>query len=408
MACKSYPNTKSENLYRRNFNKTISLVFDRLSRVTSGRKVIKEIDGFRFLAIVSVVLFHLKTHYSSQTSGVSQSVEASENYFLFLINGGGAGVNIFFAISGFILSIPFAQQNLFQEKSVILGKYFTRRLTRLEPPYIISMLLFFVIQVLFLNINASELLPNLVASLLYVHYFVYGEWSVINPVAWSLETEVQFYILAPLFSLIFLIPRRLWRRALFVAIPLLFIFINIKFKHLIFEEYNLRKSIIYYLPYFFIGFLFSDIFLNARSYFERKNILFDIIGIFSIIGIFWSHQQRTLIHFFFETTFIFTTFFCVFKGPVINWFFSRRFIVVTGGMCYTIYLIHYPFFHFFLGITSQVSPFSNFTANYLVQIALCIPVLFLVSSAFFILFEKPFMYRDWPKDIKRAYSFIWN
>ena len=43
----------------------------------------------------------------------------------------------------------------------------------------------------------APLLPHLLASLGYVHNIVYGVPSTINVVAWSLEIEVQFYILAP-------------------------------------------------------------------------------------------------------------------------------------------------------------------------------------------------------------------
>ena len=50
------------------------------------------------------------------------------------------GVELFFAISGFILGIPFASHYLRGVPRVNLRRYFIRRLTRLEPPYIINLM----------------------------------------------------------------------------------------------------------------------------------------------------------------------------------------------------------------------------------------------------------------------------
>ena len=52
------------------------------------------------------------------------------------------GVLLFFTISGFILGLPFARQYLVAARPVSFG-FYRRRVTRLEPPYLISMLLLF-------------------------------------------------------------------------------------------------------------------------------------------------------------------------------------------------------------------------------------------------------------------------
>ena len=68
---------------------------------------------------------------------------------------------------------------------------------------------------------ASErgtLLPHFFASLFYAHGLVYGSWSEINAVTWSLEIEVQFYILAPLLCRVFSI-RPTWPRATLPPFP---------------------------------------------------------------------------------------------------------------------------------------------------------------------------------------------
>jgi hypothetical protein len=91
----------------------------RLSRVTSSGELIPEIDGLRFLAIASVLLHHTMSIYlrESGRSAVevqSQSVWAaasSQSWWVPLAYSGHFGVNLFFAISGFILALPFAKRS---------------------------------------------------------------------------------------------------------------------------------------------------------------------------------------------------------------------------------------------------------------------------------------------------------
>ena len=58
---------------------------------------------------------------------------------------GFRGVELFFVISGFILGLPFAAHYLKGAAPVSLRKYYLRRLTRLEPPYIVALLVLFIL-----------------------------------------------------------------------------------------------------------------------------------------------------------------------------------------------------------------------------------------------------------------------
>src|SRR5205807_233343 len=115
---------------------------------------------------------------------------------------GWAGVQLFFAISGFILALPFAAHRLLGEKPVDLGKYFRRRLTRLEPPYILSLLGTFAFGLLISHqLSWAANGKHLLASLVYMHNLAFGHESYISTVAWTLEIEVQFYCLVPLLKI---------------------------------------------------------------------------------------------------------------------------------------------------------------------------------------------------------------
>jgi peptidoglycan/LPS O-acetylase OafA/YrhL len=116
------------------------------------------------------------------------------------------GVELFFVISGFILGLPFARMHIQQGRSVHLREYFLRRLTRLEPPYILQLILRVVVLLVTGQWALRAILPHLLASLVYAHNIAYpGQTNPINLVIWSLEVEVQFYCLVPALSYLFAI-----------------------------------------------------------------------------------------------------------------------------------------------------------------------------------------------------------
>ena len=74
--------------------------------------------------------------------GVPYAEDPSHSVIARVLEHGNYGVQLFFVISGFVLALPFASHYLCQTRAVSLRAYFLRRLTRLEPPYVLSMLLF--------------------------------------------------------------------------------------------------------------------------------------------------------------------------------------------------------------------------------------------------------------------------
>ena len=189
----------------------------RLARVTTGGKIIKEIDGLRFIAIFLVVVTHLCERFTRNTS-IAFTPGMEYDITTFLANRGFMGVHIFFVVSGFVLGLPFASYCLHGTKKVSLRSYFWRRLTRLEPPYIIVITLLAAALVVMGYYSFKEMLPHFLASLVYLHSILYGSWSIIDPPVWSLEIEVQFYTLAPFLALLFFrIKPVLVRRLAFVS-----------------------------------------------------------------------------------------------------------------------------------------------------------------------------------------------
>lgn len=373
-----------------------------LSRKTYSNRFIPEIDGFRFFAIGTVMLYHLNTHFSRMLT--LQNTEVGSHWLAAVFSRGGLGVSVFFAISGFILALPFAKQRLFDEKPVSLRSYYVRRLTRLEPPYVISLILLLFVHLLILHESFGNIFPNFLASLFYVHSLVFDEWSKINPVAWSLEVEVQFYVLAPVLAVFFSIRNPTTRRVVLISVIIASLF-HAYFNYELIEQLHLRKSLFMHLHQFLIGFLFADLFLTDwKETLKQKSFVFDVAGIAALSLLFVFNVPFNPYADLLFGICLFISFVALFKGKLINAFFTNTWIVIIGGMCYSIYLLHYALIALLAKFSiTLVNPEWGYVANYGIQALIIFPIVLLVSAVFFALIEKPCMDKDWPA---KAWSWV--
>jgi peptidoglycan/LPS O-acetylase OafA/YrhL len=146
-----------------------------------------DIDGLRAFAVLPVVLFHFKI-------------------FPDYVGGGFVGVDIFFVISGYLITkIIFSG---IQDRSYSVVGFYDRRIRRIFPALI---LLYFVCIALafFLEFpsEAENVSKSVIASAFFVsNIFFYGRSgyfdrdSETNPLlhTWSLSVEEQFYVIFPL------------------------------------------------------------------------------------------------------------------------------------------------------------------------------------------------------------------
>ena len=374
----------------------------KLSRITDGKQIIPEIEGLRFIAVILVILSHINNillklypqqlqYYSGSRLGI-------------FLEECGAGVQVFFFISGFILAVPFLQSRIYHKNKVSVKHYFYRRLTRIEPPYLISLLFFFFSVLLFMHEPFGYLLEHFFASALYVHNIVYNDISRINPVAWSLEVEVQYYLLFPLIAFCLFIKNNITRRLLlicfFIAASCIYSF-NISF----FEKYHLSKSVIAYLHVFTTGIIAAEIYLSAGKFFSSgKYYLFDILGLIALYCcIVFSGYQAPLYKIFLFICYL-VFFSASFKGRIFNKILTNDWIVIIGGMCYSIYLLHYAVIFFIQNYFTHHFYTYRFTTDVLVQTILILPFVLIAGGLFFVLFERPFMDIRWPQKWKKTIS----
>lgn len=373
---------------------------ERLSRIISGGRFIGEIDGLRFLAIFPVLILHMSERLQTY-SPLNFSEANNSSLVVYSAGRGFIGLYIFFVISGFVLALPFAAHYLKGARSVPIKNYFWRRLSRLAPPYILLMTFFFLALVFLRSAPFGELFPHYLASMFYVHNILFQDFTPINPVTWSLEVEVQFYILAPLLArLFFRLRKPLLRRLVLVEAIIIIIVLQQQFG--LYEE-PWKFSILGNLHLFLAGFLLADVYLTNWKEGIRKSWGWDIMLLIALPAPFfiWENDFFNWLLFPFLLILVVTG---VFKSIFFNRFFTNKWITAIGGMCYTIYLIHLPLAELMIRFTYNLTFGESFMLNLLLQLAIFLPLTFGISVLFFLGLEKPSMDKYWPQKLGGSFK----
>jgi peptidoglycan/LPS O-acetylase OafA/YrhL len=372
-------------------------------RITTQKRFIPQIDGLRFVAIGAVVLFHI--YAALERGALPLPVEFNTDL-------AKRGVELFFGISGFILGVPFASHHLMHAPKVKLRQYFLRRLTRLEPPYFLSLFAWAAMQWITAHRSLSDMAPHLLASFVYMHNLIFGGFpGAVNSVAWSLEVEVQFYVLVPLLSLLFAIGDARIRR----GVILLVMAVAGVLSNPLYRSLHFHYSIAYYLAFFLAGFLVCDLYLSYKNQTSngqtgkdstykkdgKISFLWDALAL-CLWPLVW-YMNRDIGHIVLPFVIV-VLYLAAFRGRVCSAVFSNRVITDIGGMCYSIYLFHFLVIYGVKHITAYWHIGNNFWLYYAMQLCLIVPPVLFFCGAFFLLIERPCMDREWPKKLWRQWQ----
>lgn len=363
-------------------------------RITSSGDFIPEIDGLRFIAIASVVIFHLNNFILDlDKHNYADSIDFS--ILTGLCARGHVGVPLFFIISGFILSLPFANYHLKQEKAISLKKYYLRRFTRLEPPYVILMSVYLIGAVFIAHeISLEDGLKSYGSSLIYSHNLIYplGNFPILNPPAWSLEIEMQFYLLAPAICLIFRIKSSQLRRLLLALLIVILMVLN--------AYWSLGKvNVTEYLSYFLVGYLLADLYV-FKSTILPKSAYDGIIcwaffaGIWILNAKDFTSTTNLMVWELIQLICMFLFYYYVLLHDCFRWL-RRKFITSIGGMCYSIYLIHYGVLTFIGYPMLKHRFFDQQILNISTYALILLASIMAASVLFFLVIERPCMKPDW-------------
>ncbi len=363
-----------------------------ISRETTSGRFIPEMDGLRFAAIGMVILFHLNGYLTAK-SPFYRAAPPNSDWLAQAALVGFHGVELFFVISGFILGLPFAAHYLKRAAPVSLRKYYLRRLTRLEPPYIVALLVLLILAVVAQGAPPASFYPHFAASVFYLHSLIYGTFSPAMGVAWSLEIEVQFYLLVPLLTLLFAIPSRTLRRSSIVILILAALSGQALFLH---HSPRASLSILAYVQFFLVGFLLADVFLANWHEAPRRSLAWDLVALTGWPLLFVILHFPLLANWLFPA-WIFLLYFAAFRGRLANRFFSNRWIAAIGGMCYSIYLLHYEVISAVGRLTRRLGETAPYCVYLSLQLLLVGAAIVAICGVYFVAIEKPCMRRDWPQ-----------
>lgn len=158
-----------------------------------------QIDSLRGIAVLAVFLFHLNNGY---------------------LPGGFVGVDIFFVVSGFVISRSIMEHSR-ESLKLFLKNFYYRRLVRIFPAFSIFLLIFIIVDKLFIpeswlsQNNKNTALSSLVS--LSNYYLLdtadgyFSERINFNPFLhlWSLSLETQFYLITPIFIYLLWHPKKM-------------------------------------------------------------------------------------------------------------------------------------------------------------------------------------------------------
>lgn len=350
-----------------------------LQRPSTGDAFLPVVDGWRFVAIVSVVLYHLNDYLVTKTGR-----RGEDDWLSQLLQHGSLGVPLFFTLSGFIIARPFLAGT-----APSVRRYFMRRLRRLEPPYLINLVLIYFLLVLVLGQDAGELFPHLLASAAYMHHVIFGGASKINFVAWSLEVEFQFYVLAPLLFAALgpwgTVPRRL----ALAALVLLGGWAN--------QSESLGRSwagltLLRYGGFFAAGVLAADVFVRTWGQrVDRQSLSGDawVLAGLALVVLSVSRPNIFALWLPVSVLMILLGSFC---SRWTSTLLSLRPVYLIGGMCYTLYLYH---FYVISAAGRWVLPWLSadrpLWLNLVTLIVCVVPLILAAGAVLFVCIERPFM-----------------
>lgn len=336
------------------------------------------LNELRAFASLSVIFYHIEILKSrDHTSSLFDN-----SFFTYFIDRlGRNGVNLFFVLSGFLITYLLLKEKEKYE-TILLRKFYLRRIFRIWPLYYLIVCISFVI-IPYLAIT-SDIFHNTpfnfidisnpenysINSLLTYLFFLpnvareyYGYRVVGGIQSWSVGVEEQFYILWPLLIFLFARKKIAW---VFVLLLLIFIFSNVFIQpasfHLLPKNASFTAMlipriyvIIKIIPFEFMtigaigGYLYAYYDKKIKQFSKSKYIYLVVLSfvfIFLFLSLYHVYFQGLILGFLFLFLILVTI------NDENTIVFRNKPISYLGKISYGIYMYH-PFVMFL------VFPFAN-------------------------------------------------
>ena len=323
-----------------------------------SKNIENHIQTLRAFSVISVFLYHTNLNVFSY---------------------GYLGVDIFFLISGYVIS-----KRIFEDyeitKKIDLYNFYLKRIKRIIPNLFFIVIFTYIFYLIFGPPDLSLFKETIFALFgLSNLYYINSSRDYFNNVfedplghTWSLGVEEQFYIIFPVLIFLFLNKKNNYNN-LIITLSTTFII------SLIFFSFNFKDNQMlsfYFSPYRFWEFLMGTFFYLYRKKIKFNKFIF-YLSIFFIFILIFGNQNINL-------GFFLNIIILLLSGYIIstykkNIIFENHQLIYLGNISYSFYLWHLPILFFSdLYITSNLNIdlffsfiltilFSVFTYNYIEQ-----------------------------------------
>ncbi|MDB4921447.1 acyltransferase [Mucilaginibacter sp.] len=344
---------------------------------------IKSLTGIRGIAALYVIMFHWYNHLSQKQTVFSSS--QMDQLFTNFLKHGYLSVDLFFALSGFVLCV--ASYNLFSEQIAVQDykKFIYKRFFRLFPVYICLTLLYYVV------FGGSKVIDLLINLTLFQGIVPSHSGSIIPP-GWSLTNEWVVCFVFPFLLFYGLkIKRKVWLLVI-IALLLLLLISIVRGYAINWGSYSFFKKINGFYPIvgytrgpasllrtiaaFLLG-IFAFIiyrFQNKGSYLKYLKYL--IIPSFALLFI---SNSDILIILLLPVLILYIT-----QANFLNRFLSSKPVHFAGLISYSLYLNHFLFINTYDSVLAFVK-----INNDLFSLSYILVSTFIFSTVTYYVIEKP-------------------
>jgi peptidoglycan/LPS O-acetylase OafA/YrhL len=313
---------------------------------------LSSLDLLRGLAALAVCYFHF-THGNPDFLSKTNLLYQSGRY-------GFLGVDVFFVISGFV--IPYAMyRGMYRFKN--FGKFLLKRVIRIEPPFIASIIL--VIALNWLSTlspyyRGSGFTIDFTALALHLGYLnAFFQYPWVNDVYWTLAIEFQYYIIIALIFPLLIHSKKYFSFLALGVFGMMGFFIT---SHNFIFNYGLLFVVGILLFQFKIGYL--------------KNSEFGALLLIALLMIFIKFDKRYLVAALLPYFFI------------LYFDFNNKISKFLGNISYSLYLVHIPIGGRIINICETLFQ-SELLRSVFVFVALAGSIF--AAWVFFMVIEKPAM-----------------
>ena len=296
-----------------------------------------DITNLRGISVILVVLFHL-----------------NENIFFF----GYLGVDIFFIISGYVITLTLHKEYI-ENKKINIVNFYLRRIKRLFPSIIVCVFSTYVLYIAFSDLIYFKEISKSAFSSIFgfsnIYFLLSNQDYFINHLenpfihTWSLGIEEQFYFLYPFILFLFYKIYKVFKFSLFFLILILNLFLFF----LNYLDYSLFNNFYFPITRFWeilLGcLLFFSSKINLTFYKESIVVIFSfVLCIYLIIFIDFNNIRKNIILINFLT---FITIY--FNNNILLKLINTKLINYIGKISYSLYLFHFPIIFFLSYLTNN-------------------------------------------------------